>query len=238
LSSFSFEIDPHQVLGVGPQSTLAEIRDAYRQKAKRYHPDTGGEDWAFRILVQAYEMLSSARIVRATQAAEAAPTPRRPTAHTKPAKGAESVHPGIHDKNVPPSHIVAVEHFCVRYLWDEADYLWLTQRVPDEDRFLSCNLNIWWPDSNADEKAGAGPDRSSIVGLLNEAFDLLIINTRAVSSRSRVDEDRFAGWISYTNFDRSSKALATLHQFLRSHGLGMRQWSRDLFIPRNWSPGH
>ena len=45
-----------------------------------------------------------------------------------------------------PSHIVAVELLCMRYLWDDAEYLWLTQRAPDEDRFLSCNLNINWPD--------------------------------------------------------------------------------------------
>jgi len=66
----------------------------------------------------------------------------------------------------------------------------------------------------------------------------LIINTRAVSSRSRVDDDRFAGWISYSNFDRSWKAVNTFHQFLQSRGLGLRQWSRDLFIPRTWHASH
>ena len=45
--------------------------------------------------------------------------------------------------------MVAVELLCVRYLWDDAEYLWLTQRAPDQDRFLSCNLNISWPDQAA-----------------------------------------------------------------------------------------
>ena len=81
VTHFSFEIDPHRVLGVGPSSTLQDIRDAYRQKAKKYHPDAGGEDWAFRILVQAYEMLSSARVVRATQTESRTPVnPRSPSA--------------------------------------------------------------------------------------------------------------------------------------------------------------
>jgi len=236
VSQFSFEIDPHRVLGVGPQATLAEIRDAYRQKAKKYHPDAGGEEWVFRILVQAYEMLSSARIVRATET-----TPRAhptPTAHVKPQRGAESIHSGIHDKQVHPSHIVAAELFCVRYLWDEAEYLWLTQGVPDQERFLSCNLNLMWPDPTWNDRDGTGLDRSATIALLNEVFDNLIINSRAVSSRSRVDDDRFAGWISYSNFDRSWKSVNMLHQFLLSHGLGLRQWSRDLFIPRNWSATH
>ncbi len=50
MSLFSFEIDPHKVLGVTARATLQEIRDAYKLKAKRYHPDAGGEEWSFRIL--------------------------------------------------------------------------------------------------------------------------------------------------------------------------------------------
>ena len=46
----------------------------------------------------------------------------------RPERTSESVHSGIHDTGVDPSHIVAVELLCVRYLWDDAEYLWLTQR--------------------------------------------------------------------------------------------------------------
>ena len=69
---------------------------------------------------------------------------------------------------------------------------------------------------------------------LHEVFDQMIITTRVVTSRSREDEDRFAGWLSYSNFDRAWKSVNTLHELLRARGLGMRQWSRDLFIPRGW----
>ena len=48
VSFFSFELDPLHVLGVSAEATLEEIRAAYREKAKRYHPDKGGEDWTFR----------------------------------------------------------------------------------------------------------------------------------------------------------------------------------------------
>jgi hypothetical protein len=231
VSLFSFEVDPQKVLGVSTDASLEQVRDAYRQKAKRFHPDAGGEDWAFRIVVQAYEMLSRARVARAARAEQ---TTERPADAPRPAAGrqTDSVQVGIHDKNVPPSSIVALELLCVRFLWDEADYLWITQRAPDEERFLSCSLNFCWPDPTAagHQPAELGP--SPVIASLQDAFDQMIIATRVVSSRSRCADDRFDGWLSYSNFDRSWKAVNSFHQLLRARGLGLRQWSRDLFIPR------
>jgi hypothetical protein len=232
VSLFSFEIDPHKVLGVTSTATLQEIRDAYKQKAKRYHPDAGGEEWSFRILVQAYEMLSSARVARASHI-EAPAQPHQP-ARPRPERTNESVHAGIHDTGVEPSRIVAVELLCVRYLWDDAEYLWLSQRAPDDERFLSCNLNISWPDRGPNQRTDTAGDTAAVVSALREVFDQMIITSRAVTSRVREDDDRFAGWLSYSNFDRAWKSVNTMHELLRARGLGMRQWSRDLFIPRGW----
>jgi hypothetical protein len=231
MGQFSFEIDPLKVLGVTADASLEQIRDAYRQKAKRYHPDAGGEDWIFRILSQAHELLCSARVVRATHFAST-PTPAAPRHRNEPS--AETMHPGIHDKDIEPSRVVAVEHLCVRYLWDDANYLWLGQSVPEQERFLSCSLNINWPDAARSEPGATIPDHEEILAALAEIFDATIIGTRVINSRSHVENDRFAGWLSYSSFDRSFKALQGLHQALLHRGLGMRQWSRDLFLPRAW----
>lgn len=51
--------DYYDVLGVAPDAGAAEIKRAYRQLAKRYHPDISGEDRAasFREVSRAYGVL-------------------------------------------------------------------------------------------------------------------------------------------------------------------------------------
>lgn len=51
--------DYYDVLGVPPDAKAADIRRAYRQLARRYHPDISGDDRAttFREVTRAYEVL-------------------------------------------------------------------------------------------------------------------------------------------------------------------------------------
>lgn len=51
--------DYYEVLGVAPDAGAAEIKRAYRQLARRYHPDISGEDrtTAFLEVARAYEVL-------------------------------------------------------------------------------------------------------------------------------------------------------------------------------------
>ena len=131
---FSFELDPTKVLGrLRAGDAARRFATAYREKAKRYHPDKGGEDWAFRILAQAYEMLSSARVARAThrepgsrRCGRPGRNPRHRPTLRRCAPNAERQsspsHAGIVDHEYPARASSAVELLCVRYLWDDADY--------------------------------------------------------------------------------------------------------------------
>lgn len=56
--------DCYKILGVRPNATAAEIRRAYREKAKRFHPDASRDEKTtkrFQQLVKAYETLSDVK---------------------------------------------------------------------------------------------------------------------------------------------------------------------------------
>src|SRR4030095_12991728 len=67
--------DAREVLGVSSASTPAEVRQAFREAAKRAHPDAGGDHGAFHQIVDAYNRLQDPLSERFT----APPVRTRPT---------------------------------------------------------------------------------------------------------------------------------------------------------------
>ena len=85
-------MDPHKILGVSPDATLEEIQRAYRLKATKFHPDHGGEAWAFQQVRAAYEQLLSQLDGSAQPHAQPASS-RPPTASPSSQPGARSSEP-------------------------------------------------------------------------------------------------------------------------------------------------
>lgn len=50
-----YETEWYQVLGVNPNATREEIKNAFRSLARMYHPDVGGEPEQFRKIKKAYD---------------------------------------------------------------------------------------------------------------------------------------------------------------------------------------
>ena len=67
--------DPYQVLGISPGAAPEEIKRAYRQKAKEYHPDLHPNDpiaaQKMNEINEAYDMLQNPEKYRAKQEQEA-----------------------------------------------------------------------------------------------------------------------------------------------------------------------
>ncbi len=67
MSCHAFSLDPRTVLGVGPDASSDEIREAYHAKSKKHHPDAGGDEWAFRMVARAYEVLKATASTHSSQ---------------------------------------------------------------------------------------------------------------------------------------------------------------------------
>jgi DnaJ domain len=62
MSYHAFSLDPRTVLGVGSSASPDELREAYHAKSKKHHPDVGGDEWAFRLVARAYEVLKATTV--------------------------------------------------------------------------------------------------------------------------------------------------------------------------------
>lgn len=58
LQQLGHQPQARQVLGVAPDATADEIKQAYRQLARQHHPDAGGDPEQFHRIQQAYELLT------------------------------------------------------------------------------------------------------------------------------------------------------------------------------------
>src|SRR3954447_23994227 len=70
-------VDPYAILGVSGTAGEKEVSAAYREQAKRWHPDRGGGEEAARRMAEinaAYDLL---RAGFAQEVTRAAPPPRR-----------------------------------------------------------------------------------------------------------------------------------------------------------------
>jgi hypothetical protein len=227
--AFSFQIEPHVVLEVAPEASLQEIHDAYRRQAKKFHPDSGGTDWAFRILAQAYEVLSTARVERASRTGSESESPFAPP---RPQPSAtETRRNGGAKGPIDPKRRVGVEKLWVRY---EAEPLWLRHDLSPDDHSLSCSINFKWPDPTSERVPVEPAEVERILGQLAGVFESMCVKTSVVTSRIRVNENSFTGWLSYSSVERASAAYRLLHGILTGLEFGVNQWNRDLLIPRTW----
>jgi hypothetical protein len=254
----SFQFEPDAILGVAPGSSLREIRDAYHQKSLKHHPDKGGDEWAFRMVTRAYEILSTARVVdRADEEDRRPPRVRpegQPTTDVPPRAtwtggfGPTSAKPGLdpdamlnikgwggparsHAGESPDevSKIVAAELLILRFELEAT--LDLFTRSP-EDRNLSCSLHVCWPVIELAERALVIPDAPRILKKIGDAFKIKGVRKHALKKKSTIENGRFEGWLTYPTAVMASEALDAFREALAHDGLGLEKQVREMAIPR------
>jgi hypothetical protein len=277
----AFSLDPRTILGVGPDASPEEIHDAYRAKSKKHHPDRGGDEWAFRMVARAYEVLKTttssvpaaaspregrgagpdlttgasrpadwpwgwgARFGQPGASAHAGPAPRWPEgdgdgAETESgAEGPEAAPGRPEEVRLDPARIrtADVELVWTRFEKDGPARL-LAERDAD-DATLSVCMVISWPEAELVDRTAEFPAGAEILRSLIDLFERLRTDKAVVAARSRIEDGRFVGWLSYPDVLTAQDAVLTLHDTFRSRGLTIKLQTRDERIPFDWhAEGH
>jgi hypothetical protein len=265
----SFSLDPRTVLGVGPAASLEEIHEAYRAKSKKHHPDAGGDEWAFRMVARAYEVLKTTGGAPAARPwdhrgagiadpgrsyewprARGAPFgwPGGPAAApggsgTAKGNGAETQAerddadrassateaaqgPGVDPKQV---RTVGVELIWTRFESDGPARL-----LPAQDAdaaTLSVCMVISWPSMDLVDRMAEFSSAVETLRTLIDLFDRLSCQSGAVAARSRIEDGRFVGWLSYPDVLTAQDAFFPLRDALRDRGLTVKLLTRDERVP-------
>jgi hypothetical protein len=239
----SFPFDPASILGVASGASLQEIRDAYHQKSLKHHPDKGGDEWAFRLVARAYEILSTARVITRASEDSDRPRPERPP-HFEPRPSAPKGEPDLEadlkswggaarshegDSSEMAAKIVTVELLILRF--EVGSSLNLFASSPG-DRNLSCSIHAAWPVVEFAETATNLPDAARTLKKIGEAFKAKSVRKHALKNQSSVDHGRFEGWLTYPTAVQASEALEAFRQALQENGLILEKQVREMATPR------
>jgi hypothetical protein len=264
----AFLLDPRTILGVGPDATLEEIHEAYRAKSKKHHPDCGGDEWAFRMLARAYEVLKTTTAVPAAAAIQPwesrglRPDLVNPggSADWSWSRGMRQGRPGSDDGTAvagwsedaamgtagteatiesegPPIDPVRIRTVDVELIWTrfekDGQAPLLSERDAD-DATLSVCMVISWPEAGLVDRTAEFPDGARILRTLIDLFERLRQQKAVVAARSRIEDGRFVGWLSYPDVLAAQDAVLALRDTSRASGLAIKLQTRDERIPYDW----
>ncbi len=146
---------------------------------------------------------------------------------------AERVRPGIHDRAYPRERMVIVDVCWARY--EVEDVLELLKKSPRMERNVSGALRIQWPDPEVEGQALSLPDSRTIIGELTTLYHWLRARPDVIRANLKSDHGGFDARLTYASGPVAWSVFKVLHPAINGAGLGVRQWTRDLTIPRESS---
>ena len=272
MSYHSFSLDPRTILGVSPDASLDEIHDAYRAKSKKHHPDMGGDEWAFRMVIRAYEVLkttvgassSKSWSVHVADVGQQGQSPDwsqiwsapfgKPSAasafqadssvtaqaygSTDPDRG-QAPRSDTEAREGQPStsepdelHIVDVELIWTRFEKEGSESLLSTQE--GDDATLSVCLVVSWPPHELLNCAAEFISTGSKLKFVIALFESLRDQQSVVAARSRIEDGRFVGWLSYVDVLTAQDSFLCLRDTCQTRGLTVKLYTRDERVPFDW----
>jgi hypothetical protein len=271
----SFSLDPRTILGVGPDASPDEIRDAYHAKSKKHHPDMGGDEWAFRMVLRANEVLkttarTSASTSWSTHAADVRQQGQAPdwsriwksssdesssadqagsgvTAQTTGSERPEQEQGSGADSEPQESQsaipepvelgIVDVELIWTRFEKEGSTGLLSTQDA--DDTTLSVCLVISWPPHELLDRTAEFISTGSTLKFVIALFESLREQKPVITARSRIEDGRFVGWLSYVDVLTAQDSFLHLRDMCQTRGLAVKLYTRDERVPFDWyGAGH
>jgi curved DNA-binding protein CbpA len=220
-----FSLDPRSVLGVPPNASTEEIHRAFLAKSKLYHPDHGGDEWAFKMVLRAYEILKATGRISARQE----PAPQHPA---EPARPNRVIHPEAESTLLGEFRTVDAELVWIRCEGSPIPLAGLEKQPVAMT--LSVCLVISWPQVALVKRSTDIPGAADLLRDIIQAFDHLKGQAGVIDTRSRIEDGQFVGWLSYPSVLQAEAAFQALHDELVLHELGINLRTRDEHVPVDW----
>jgi len=267
----SFSVDPRTILGVGRDASMEEIREAYRAKSKKHHPDAGGDEWAFRMVARAYDVLKTTSAERSreswgrhsadlgqqteatdwnrawgsrfersgTTSASWGYTGETKSNRDSPTGSGETGQPGTAARAAKSTRrgpdelrMVDVELIWTRFEKGSPAQLVATQE--GDDATLSICMVVSWPSHELIDRAADFSSMGETLRALIEAFEHMRAQRCVVASRSRIEDGRFVGWLSYPDVLTAQDAFLAARERLATRRLTVKLYTRDERVPLDW----
>ena len=125
---------------------------------------------------------------------------------------------------------VGVELIWIRF---EKDGPAPSDDEPD-DATLSVCMVIAWPPEDLVDRTAEFPAAAETLRTLIDLFDRLRGQKAVLGARSRIEDGRFVGWLSYPDVLTAQDAILALRETFKAHGLTTKLQTRDERIPLDW----
>ena len=96
---------------------------------------------------------------------------------------------------------------------------------------------VSWPPPAVVDSAAEYPEATKSLRAVIDAFESLKHGAGPTASRSKIEDGRFVGWLSYTDVVKAESAFKRFRERISGPGLSIRLQTRQERLPFQWRRG-